>query len=137
MSYKVTKLRYGKGRTQSDEKQGEWIKEYFELEIDVPDEHELSIAKENAEGLLNEWLGIAQAAGDQKKQEKAWDPDKIKWVQAEGTKGSYERAEDIDSLDFKALLKDLEQHQGKLSRGGYFYWRFEKSPIIGRKKRQK
>ena len=65
------------------------------------------------------------------------DPDKIKWVQAEGASGPYERAEDVNSLDFKELMKDLEAHQGKLSRDGFFYWKFEKSAVIGRKKRVK
>jgi len=66
-----------------------------------------------------------------------WNPDKIKWVMAEGTSGPYERSEDVNSIDFKELIKDLEVHNGKLSRNGFFYWKFVKSPIIGRKKRSK
>lgn len=137
MSFKVKKLIVGRGKTTTNEKQSEWIKEYYELEVDIPDEHELSIAKENAEGLLNEWLGITQPVGVQKKQEKTGNPDKIKWILAEGASGPYERSEDVNSLDFKALLKDLEQHDGKLSHDGFFYWKFEKSAVIGRKLRQK
>jgi len=66
-----------------------------------------------------------------------WDPNQIKWVEAEGTHGKYERSEDVDNLNFKELMKDLEGHQGKLSRDDFFYWRFEKSAVIGRKKRSK
>ena len=65
-----------------------------------------------------------------------WDPSQIKWIEFEGTHGKYERSEDVNSLDFKELMKDLEGHEGKLSRDGFFYWRFEKSAVIGRKKRK-
>lgn len=65
-----------------------------------------------------------------------WDASKIKWVQAEGASGPYERSEDANSVDFKELMKDLETHKGKLTRNGFFYWRFTKSAIIGRKKRK-
>lgn len=64
-----------------------------------------------------------------------WGFDKIQWVQAEGSKGPYEKSDDVNSLDFKALMKDLEAHNGKLSRDGYFVWKFSKSAVIGRKKR--
>jgi hypothetical protein len=77
---------------------------------------------------------IGPAAGD--KRAWKWNPDAIKWEKTEGWKGDYERSEDVNSLDFKELLKDLEGHQGKLSRDRFFYWRFEKSAVVGRKKRQ-
>ena len=67
MSYKIRKLVVGKGKTTSNEKAGEWIKNYYEVEIEIPDEHELSIAKENVEGLLNDWLGIAEQPSSQRK----------------------------------------------------------------------
>ena len=66
-----------------------------------------------------------------------WNPDKIKWVMAEGTSGPYERSEDLDNLDFKAMLKDLGEHKGKFQREGYFYWAFQKAAIVGRKKKVK
>jgi hypothetical protein len=138
MSYKVRKLVVGKGRTLSDEQNGEWSKEYYELEIDIPDEHELSAAKENAEGLLNEWLGITQPAGVQKKQEKSrYDMSKIRWEQAQGTSGPYEKSSDVDNLDFKSLLKDVQAHTGKMTVGDYFVWVFKNGQTIGRKKHQK
>ena len=64
-----------------------------------------------------------------------WNPDEIKWEEAEGFKGKYERSEDVNSIDFKNLIKDLKQHAGKLSRQGYFYWLFKNGSIVGRKKR--
>lgn len=65
-----------------------------------------------------------------------WNPEKIKWTPAEGASGPYERSEDTNNSDFKALLKDLAAHQGKLSRDGYFYWVFRNGYTVGRKKRQ-
>ena len=132
MSYKVKKLLVGKGRTTSDEKTGEWIKNYYEIELEIPDEHELSTAKENAEGLLNDWLGITEPFSQPPKTF-SWNPDKIEWFLAEGTSGPYERSEDVNNLDFKAMLKDLGEHKGKFQREGYFYWAFQKASIVGRK----
>lgn len=64
-----------------------------------------------------------------------WNSDKIKWEKAEGFKGNYEKSEDVNSLDFKELLKDLAQHKGKLTRDGWFYWTFKNGSTVGRKKR--
>jgi hypothetical protein len=66
----------------------------------------------------------------------SWDPTRIKWEQVEGSRGIYERSEDINNPDFKALLKDLAEHQGRLSRDGYFYWAFQNGATVGRKKRK-
>jgi hypothetical protein len=65
----------------------------------------------------------------------SWDASKIKWEQAEGSSGPYERSEDVNSTDHKALLKDLAAHQGKLTQDGYFYWAFKNGFTIGRKKK--
>lgn len=64
------------------------------------------------------------------------DPNKIKWEQTEGSSGPYERSEDVNSTDFKAMLKDLAAHQGKLTRDGFFYWTFKNGATVGRKKRK-
>ena len=134
MSYRVKKLVVGKGRTISNEQNGEWIRQYFELEMDIPDEHELVTAKENAEGLLNEWLGITEETPQRKW---SWNPDKIQWSKAQGSKGEYERSEDVDSNDFKSLLKDLAEHKGSLIRDAVFYWSFKNGAIVGRKRKVK
>jgi hypothetical protein len=64
---------------------------------------------------------------------KGWDAEKIKWVQAQGSSGPYEKSDDVDSLDFKLMLKDLQEHNGKLSCNGYFYWVFTNGSTVGRK----
>ncbi|MDI6720737.1 MAG: hypothetical protein QMD46_14165, partial [Methanomicrobiales archaeon] len=105
MSCKVKKLVVGKGRTVSREENGEWIRQYYELEVEIADESELSMAKENVEGLLNQWLGIAEKPPQR---QWTWDPAKIKWEPAVSAGGrAYERSEDTNNLEFKALLKDL------------------------------
>ena len=65
----------------------------------------------------------------------SWDPDKIKWEQADGKNGPYERSEDVNNPEFKALLKDLARHGGRLTRNGWFYWTFKNGSTVGRKKR--
>jgi hypothetical protein len=63
-----------------------------------------------------------------------WTPDKIKWEKAQGSKGEFEKSDDVNSLDFKMLLKDLAFHKGKLTRDGVFYWTFKNGSTVGRKK---
>jgi len=65
----------------------------------------------------------------------SWNPEKIKWVWVEGTSGLYERSEDVDNVEFKAMLRDLDDHKGKFQREGYFYWAFQKAAVVGRKRR--
>ena len=140
MTFKVVKLVVGKGKTTSNEKQSEWIRQYYELEALIEDERQLEMAKGSLEALLDMWLK-GESVGEQPQQPKPkWDSSKMKWVEAEGSSGLYQRSEDVNSLDFKEALKELAEHGGKLSRkeadGTWFYWKFEKSPIIGRKKRK-
>lgn len=68
--------------------------------------------------------------------EPTWNPEKIKWEQAQGSSGPYERSEDLNSTDFKAMLRDLAAHQGRLTRDGFFYWTFKNGATVGRKKRK-
>ncbi len=137
MSFKVKKLIVGKGRTISNEKAGEWVKQYYQLEIEIQDEHDLEIAKASVEGLIDGWL-TSQDNGPlpQHGNVETWNPQAIKWVETEGSKGPYQRSEDVNNLEFKALLKDLASHNGKLTRDGWFFWAFQNGHIIGRKKRK-
>jgi len=64
-----------------------------------------------------------------------WDPSKIRWEKSEGPKGEYERSEDVNNPEFKAMLKDLAQHNGKLTKDEFFYWVFQNGSTVGRKKR--
>ena len=73
--------------------------------------------------------------------ENVFDPGNIKWVQANGFSGPYERypakGEKVElTQDYKALLKWLKEHDGKATYDGYFYWIFQDGATIGRKKRQ-
>ena len=77
---------------------------------------------------------IEKLTGPQKKSW-TWDSSKIVWSKASGSKGEYERSEDVDSLDFKSMLKDLAGHNGSLVRDGVFYWVFQNGSTVGRKKR--
>jgi hypothetical protein len=65
----------------------------------------------------------------------SWNPEKIKWDQADGKNGPYERSEDVNNPEFKTMLKDLTRHGGKLTRNGWFYWTFKNGSTVGRKKR--
>lgn len=80
---------------------------------------------------------IQQAKGISEKPAIQWDPTKVKWETTQGSKGTYERSEDINNPDFKALLKDLAAHQGRLFRNGYFYWTFKNGATIGRKNKNR
>lgn len=64
-----------------------------------------------------------------------WDASKIKWVKAEGAKGPYERSEDVNNLEFKAMLKGLAAQGGRVMRDGWFYWVFSNGAVVGRKKK--
>lgn len=88
-------------------------------------------------------LMIADAANEyleklapQDEKKRSWDPSKCRWVWAEGQKGKYQKSDDVDNPQFKALIKDLEDHQDKLSRDGWFYWKFSRSAIVGRKQKR-
>lgn len=74
-----------------------------------------------------------QQQQQQEQRQWTWDPARIKWTSDEGFKGPYEKTEDYNSPDYKALLADLQAHKGKLTRDGIFYWTFENGTTIGRK----
>jgi hypothetical protein len=63
----------------------------------------------------------------------SWNPSKIKWTQEEGSKGPFEKSKDVDSLDFKNLIKDLNAHGGKLYKDGWFIWLYQNGAAVGRK----
>lgn len=64
-----------------------------------------------------------------------WNPDAVRWEKAAGQSGEYERSGDFDNPEFKAMLKDLAEHGGRLTRDGWFYWTFKNGSTVGRKKR--
>jgi hypothetical protein len=81
-------------------------------------------------------MQIAKLVGVVEKQKWDWNPDVIKWVKAEGSKGEFEKSEDFNNPEFKKMLKDLAEHDGKLTRDGVFYWVFKNGSTVGRKKRE-
>jgi hypothetical protein len=94
----------------------------------------IEAAAVNAKRQIAEVKGVAEK--EEKQAKKTWDPEKIKWTQAEGASGPYERSEDANNLDHKAMLKDLAAHKGKLNREGLFYWTFQNGVTVGRKKKK-
>lgn len=142
---KIERLRVGKGRT-SQHNNEEWVKEYYELEVAIEDPSEIEVAKANLNGLIDGWLTkttqqpAAFTSQDVNKTEKetlSWNPEKINWEKTQGDKGPYERSSDVNNPEFKAMLKDLAAHNGKLTKDEYFYWTFKDGTTVGRKKRHK
>jgi len=82
---------------------------------------------------------IADAANEQleKVVPSEWNPEKIKWKEAQGTKGPYERADPQATPNFKAMLADLKAHGGRLTRNHLFYWVFRDQATVGRKPQRK
>lgn len=69
-----------------------------------------------------------------------YDLEKLVWETAQGPSGPYEvtsKQSNNDSAEWKALVKDLNVHNGKLSRQSFFIWNFQNNPDkVGRKKRK-
>jgi hypothetical protein len=83
-------------------------------------------------------VSLRMGLGEQPQREThTWNPEKIAWVKTEGTHGTYEKTEDYNNLDYKAMLKDLAAHNGKLQRNGLFYWTFQNGTTVGRKPARK
>jgi len=101
------------------------------LEIIVDYANAQEAAAVNLKHRIAELIGVKDAAAVK---EPSWDPSKIKWSEAQGSSGPYERSEDVNNPDFKAMLKDLQAHKGKMNREGLFLWVFENGYTVGRKK---
>ena len=134
MSFKIRKITIGKGKTVGNEKAG-WTRVYYELEAEFEDEHQIELAKGSMEALLEAWLRGENITTEKKP---SWDPAKIRWTEEEGFKGKYNKSEDFDNVEFKAMLKDLQQHKGsRMMREGWFYWVFQNGSTVGRKQMEK
>lgn len=136
-SFKIVKLTVGKGKTTGDEKKGEWIKRYYQLELEITDEHDIEIAKASVEGLIDGWLTPSELTSQTQPQTEptTYDTSKIKWEPKTGAKGPFEKTDDYNSLDYKALLRELQSHKGKMRKNGYFIWIFQNGSTIGRKRK--
>jgi len=102
---------------------------FLEDFVDMLNAMEASIAKMK--------MQIVKLVGAEEKPKFSWNPDKIKWEKAQGSRGEFERSEDVNNPEFKELLKDLAQHAGKLSRDGWFYWTYRNGSTVGRKLRKR
>jgi hypothetical protein len=56
LSFKVTKLTVGKGRTVGNERDQTWTRQYYELEADIQTDHDIELAKGSLEALIDTWL---------------------------------------------------------------------------------
>jgi len=97
--------------------------------VDFLEGLEASITKMKQQ--IGKLVGVAE-----EKAKFSWNPDAIKWEKAEGLKGEFEKSEDVNNPEFKAMLKDLAEHNGKLTRDSYFYWVYRNGSTVGRKKRE-
>jgi len=77
---------------------------------------------------------LVGTAGEKRKW--GWNPDAIKWVDDSGPSGQYQRSEDVNNPEFKKMLSDLAEHNGKLTRDGVFYWVFRNGSTVGRKRKE-
>jgi len=72
-----------------------------------------------------------------------YDLNRLKWIKTTGPSGEYEYADKAENMDpdvyedFQALLADLKEHSGRLTRQGYFIWLFSQGDRIGRKPRRR
>jgi len=143
----VVELVVTKGKTVKAPDREEWFRVEYSVKATVSCTEESHIAKAQLDAIVDAWLTNAlpikgEAAptqeplpGKKQAEKPKWDPAKINWTETQGTSGPYQRSEDVNSLDFKEMLKDLTAHNGKLSREGYFYWTFKNGSTVGRKKR--
>jgi hypothetical protein len=65
-----------------------------------------------------------------------WDPSKIKWADKTGANGPFQIGElEPNNPDFQAMTQDLRDHNGKMTKEGFFYWFFTGAETVGRKKK--
>lgn len=99
-------------------------------------ETRIAIISEGFNAILEELAKVGEAEEVAKQ---LWDHSKIKWGEAEGAKGKYERYPAVGekaemTADYKNMLADLKAHNGKLNCDGLFYWVFTDQTTVGRKK---
>ncbi len=73
---------------------------------------------------------------------KDYDLGQLRWEEREGSSGPYQAATERGNLEppryghWQALVKDLRDHDGKLTKQGYFLWLFQDEKTVGRKKQR-
>ncbi|NIR15001.1 MAG: hypothetical protein GWN86_14085 [Desulfobacterales bacterium] len=85
-------------------------------------------------GLRNHLKDLAQVVD--------YDLNQLVREQREGSSGPYQAATEAANSEppkhghWQALLKDLREHDEKITREGYFIWLFQDERTVGRKKRK-
>jgi hypothetical protein len=125
----------------------EWFRVEYSVKATVNCTEESHVAKAQLDAIVDAWLANALPVkreatpaqeplqGEKQAEKPKWNPAKIKWTETQGASGPYQRSEDVNSLDFKEMVKDLAAHNGRLNRDGCFYWVFKNGATVGRKKR--
>ena len=57
----------------------------------------------------------------------------LRWTTFQGAKGPYEKTDSAENSEFDRLWRELEDHNGTLTKNAYFYWQFQDAVAIGRK----
>jgi len=143
----VVELVVTKGKTVKAQDREEWFRVEYSVKASVSCTEEIHVAKAQLDAIVDEWLANALPVkgeavptqkplqGEKQAEKPKWNPAKIKWIETQGTSGPYQRSEDVNSLDFKEMLKDLGSHGGRMTHDGFFYWIFKNGTTVGRKKR--
>ena len=95
----------------------------------------LVLARDGAQMIADGFNKILEETEPQEKQPE-YDLMKVITQQTEGRNGYYLKASADDNQnnpDYLALVKDLKQHNGKLTRQGYFAWLFDDQKTCGMK----
>lgn len=93
-------------------------------------------AKKTSESLSRFAYAIDQYLGElpPPTDEVGYDLQRIAWQDAQGQRGPYQKTDDVNNNDYKALRKDLKEHNGKMRKHGFFLWVFQNGITVGRKK---
>lgn len=131
---------------------GQYESEKIGLLVDLDETEDIDEAFKTMKGQVfklheeGELLEDSNAAVEADKQpektsprQNLWNLEKIRWVEAEGARGLYQRypaphQKAESTLDYRNMLADLKAHDGKMTRDGYFFWTFADGATIGRKK---
>lgn len=102
------------------------------VKIDVEDAVKL---RDHSQAIADVWNEILEK-NEPKQEEPKYDLMKIVTEQVEGPSGIYLKVtakNNPGNPDYEALIEDLKQHNGKLTKQGYFVWLFDDKETAGMK----
>ncbi len=104
----------------------------MKIQIDIDDTVKL---RDHNQALADTWNDILEKnAPPGVKNEKQYDLMKVVTVQAEGPKGTYLKIcpeNNLNNPAYFALIEDLKQHKGSITRQGYFVFLFDNQKNAG------